>query len=108
MVQRVHVGRYFLLVGVHLSTTYFWKHQIGIYFTHIHTYTHTHTHTHTQLPIYYFNHQSCREVAENDTYCEFTVQFQIKLHGMGMGAISVVGTLLVRDQIYVCYIHTQL
>lgn len=37
----------------------------------------------------------CRKVGEIDTYCDLTVQFLIRIHGMGMGSVTVVVTLLV-------------
>ena len=37
----------------------------------------------------------CRGVGVNDSYCNFTVRFMIRIHGIGMGLLSVVLSFVV-------------
>ncbi len=36
-----------------------------------------------------------RDVGATGTYCEFKVQFTVRIHGMGMGSVTVATTLMV-------------
>ena len=52
-------------------------------------------HAQVAVEAQYLAHLLCRGVGESNTYCDFTVHFLIRIHGMGMGSVTVVVTLLV-------------
>lgn len=45
------------------------------------------------------------KVAENRTYCEFSVQFLIRIHGFGMSTLTTVFALSVSYDLYIMIIH---
>ena len=83
MVRPVRVARSYQITRTLQSTISYWKPLICTAYDHNY-----HVHVAHSLKCY-------RVVAENETYCHLSVQFLIRVHGMGMGAITTVMTLLV-------------